>query len=261
MNARMSKEHIVVSISPYYKGFGWVDAATNITFKPNHGKIERVAIDKSNDLTGIMRAIQLNQLILLEGEVDLETLPPADGGVEELKLQVQQLTAQLSAKDSEIVALNSSKASLEGQVSTLEGQVVALEGELSTSQGEVASLQVELSTSQEQVSTLQGELSASKEQVTTLEGQVSTLQGEVTNLKGQVSTLEAEVARLEGELEALGGDAILASVTTPESELLTEAELNDLTKDEIKSLLDARSISYNTTDTKAILIDLYLGRA
>ena len=212
MNARMSKEHIVVSISPYYRGFGWVDAATNISFKPNHGKIERVVIDKSKNLTGIMRAIQLNQLILLEGEVDLETLPPADGGIEELKLQIQQLTTQLDAKDSEIAGLTSSKTNLEEQVSTLQGEVSAL-----TSSN--------------------------------------------ADLEGQVATLQAEVERLEQELAALGEGVVPASVNIPEDELLTEAELNDLTKDEIKVLLDARSISYTTADTKAVLIDLYLGRA
>lgn len=212
MNARMSKEHIVVSISPYYRGFGWVDAATNIAFKPNHGKIERVVIDKSKDLTGIMRAIQLNQLILLEGEVDLETLPPADGGIEELKLQIQQLTTQLDAKDSEIAGLTLSKTNLEGQVATLQGEV--------------------------------SELTSSN-----------------ADLEGQVATLEAEVERLEQELAALGEGVVPASMSIPEGELLTEAELNDLTKDEIKVLLDARSISYTTADTKAVLIDLYLGRA
>lgn len=208
----MSKEHIVVSISPYYRGFGWVDAATNISFKPNHGKIERVVIDKSKNLTGIMRAIQLNQLILLEGEVDLETLPPADGGIEELKLQIQQLTTQLDAKDSEIAGLTLSKTNLEGQV-------------------------------------------------TTLQGEVSALTSSNADLEGQVATLQAEVERLEQELAALGEGVVPASVNIPEDELLTEAELNDLTKDEIKVLLDARSISYTTADTKAVLIDLYLGRA
>lgn len=254
MNARMSKEHIVVSISPYYRGFGWVDAATNISFKPNHGKIERVVIDKSKDLTGIMRAIQLNQLILLEGEVDLGTLPPADGGIEDLKLQIQQLTTQLNAKDSEIAELTSSKTNLEEQVATL--------------QGEVSALTLSNAGLEEQVTTLEGEVSGLTLSKTNLEGQVATLQGEVSeltssnaDLEGQVATLEAEVERLEQELAALGEEVVPASMSIPEGELLTEAELNELTKDEIKALLDARSISYTTADTKAVLIDLYLGRA
>ena len=127
-------------------------------------------------------------------------------------MQIQQLTTQLNAKDSEIAGLTSSKTNLEEQVSTLQGEVSAL-----TSSN--------------------------------------------ADLEGQVTTLQAEVERLEQELAALGEGVVPASVNIPEDELLTEAELNDLTKDEIKVLLDARSISYTTADTKAVLIDLYLGRA
>jgi len=62
-------ERIKVAVSPFYRGEGWVDEKTLITFEPNEHALNVYSIPADLDLSGIKKAIQLNTLILVEGNV------------------------------------------------------------------------------------------------------------------------------------------------------------------------------------------------
>ena len=68
-------ERIKVAVSPFYRGEGWVDEKTLITFEPNDKALNVYSIPADLDLSGIKKAIQLNALFLVEGNVgDFNTI-------------------------------------------------------------------------------------------------------------------------------------------------------------------------------------------
>ena len=59
-----------VGVSPYFTGEDWTDEATGIFFeKSKLGNMNIYSIPDDADLKGIVRALQLNLLVLIEGEV------------------------------------------------------------------------------------------------------------------------------------------------------------------------------------------------
>lgn len=60
---------IKVAVSPFYGGESWTDDLTNITFEKNPRGLNVYSIPQSADLTNIRKAIRLNSLILVEGNV------------------------------------------------------------------------------------------------------------------------------------------------------------------------------------------------
>lgn len=73
------KDYIVVAVSPFYTGLGWVDTNLDMTFKPTQ-KIIAIRIEKDKNLSGIKNAVRLNHLLLLEGELEITD----DAGSEEI---------------------------------------------------------------------------------------------------------------------------------------------------------------------------------
>ena len=59
---------IIVTVSYWYRGKGWIDPRTQIEFKGDQKGLP-ITISKSKDLSGIKRSIMLNNLILLEGDL------------------------------------------------------------------------------------------------------------------------------------------------------------------------------------------------
>ena len=62
-------ERIKVAVSPFYGGENWTDELTNITFEKNPRGLNVYSIPSGLDLTNIKKAIRLNSLILVEGNV------------------------------------------------------------------------------------------------------------------------------------------------------------------------------------------------
>jgi hypothetical protein len=62
-------ERIKVAVSPFYGGENWTDELTGITFEKNARGLNVYSIPASLDLTNIRKAIRLNALILVEGNV------------------------------------------------------------------------------------------------------------------------------------------------------------------------------------------------
>lgn len=62
-------ERIKVAVSPFYGGENWTDELTRITFEKNERGLSVYSIPANLDLTNIRKAIRLNALILVEGNV------------------------------------------------------------------------------------------------------------------------------------------------------------------------------------------------
>lgn len=62
-------ERIKVAVSPFYNGEGWTDEKTLITFEPNDKALNVYSIPADLDLSGIQKAIKLNALFVVEGNV------------------------------------------------------------------------------------------------------------------------------------------------------------------------------------------------
>lgn len=79
----------------------------------------------------------------------------------------------------------------------------------------------------------------------------------------KIAKLEAELAELRRQLEEQPEEQEpeveepkdVAAVSTPSTPSVTEEELGEKTKDELKAIADEHGIEYKTTDTKAVLID------
>lgn len=61
---------IKVAVSPFYGGESWTDELTKITFEKNPRGLNVYSIPQSADLKNIRKAIRLNALILVEGNID-----------------------------------------------------------------------------------------------------------------------------------------------------------------------------------------------
>lgn len=60
---------IKVAVSPFYGGEDWTDELTNITFEKNPRGLSVYSIPEELDLKNIRKAIRLNSLILVEGNI------------------------------------------------------------------------------------------------------------------------------------------------------------------------------------------------
>ena len=60
---------IKVAVSPFYGGESWTDELTKITFEKNPRGLNVYSIPQNVDLKNIRKAIRLNALILVEGNI------------------------------------------------------------------------------------------------------------------------------------------------------------------------------------------------
>lgn len=158
-------EVIVVAVSYYYGGRGWTDPYTNIDFKANQKGLP-IVISKDKDLTGIKRSIRLNNLLLLEGDLDisgensLEKIDPAEltaeqlqelvgaggAGSEELQAQIDKLTKEKKALEESNKTLTSDKTANEKKIKELEAQISTLTSQLETANQGKTTAESKLST-------------------------------------------------------------------------------------------------------------------
>lgn len=90
---------ITVSVSPFYNGRGWTDAATGIDFEKTDS-IRQIRIAKNKDLRGIQNSIRLNNLLLLEGtlensskELNIDSINPEELTKEQFAVLAEKLKA------------------------------------------------------------------------------------------------------------------------------------------------------------------------
>lgn len=143
----MSSEKITVAVSPHYRGFGWYDEGLGMAFQPTN-YMHPIVVSKDKDLYEVKKRLRLNQLLLLEGELDLTPLPSEEEGLSE---QVDSLTQELSSEKTKVTNLTS-------RLSTEEGKTDSLRGELATEKGKVDTLTGEKTALETQVSSLEDEI-------------------------------------------------------------------------------------------------------
>ena len=134
---------IIVTVSYWYRGKGWIDPRTQIEFKGDQKGLP-ITISKSKDLTGIKRSIILNNLILLEGnlgepgvanleKIDLAELSPeqleelAGSGSrnnEELEKKIKELEEEKKAINKELTDLKSESKTDKEKITKLESDLV-----------------------------------------------------------------------------------------------------------------------------------------
>lgn len=92
-------ERIKVAVSPFYGGEDWTDELTRITFEKNARGLNVYSIPADLDLTGIRKAIRLNALILVEGNIGefnevkdivIETPAKVEEPKEEVKKEIEE---------------------------------------------------------------------------------------------------------------------------------------------------------------------------
>lgn len=85
---------IKVAVSPFFGGESWTDELTNITFEKNPRGLNVYSIPDNLDLTNIKKAIRLNTLILVEGNIgdfnEVEEVVIEASKVEEKKEEVKE---------------------------------------------------------------------------------------------------------------------------------------------------------------------------
>jgi hypothetical protein len=93
-------ERIKVAVSPFYGGEDWTDELTNITFQKSARGLNVYSIPAGLDLTNIRKAIRLNALMLVEGNVgdfnEVEEVVIEEPVVEEPKVEepVQEVVVE-----------------------------------------------------------------------------------------------------------------------------------------------------------------------
>lgn len=122
------KNYIVVAVSPFYTGLGWVDENLNMTFKPTQ-KLIAIRIEKNQELASIRNAIRLNHLLLLEGELDLsqedELVESAPSMSEE---EVEAIRKEISeSENAKFDKVKEEKEMLEKENKKLRARITALE--------------------------------------------------------------------------------------------------------------------------------------
>ena len=122
------KNYIVVAVSPFYTGLGWVDENLNMTFRPT-GKLIAIRIEKNQELASIRNAIRLNHLLLLEGELDLsqedELVDSAPSRSEE---EVEAIRKEFSeSENAKFDKVKEEKEMLEKENKKLLARIAALE--------------------------------------------------------------------------------------------------------------------------------------
>lgn len=122
------KNYIVVAVSPFYTGLGWVDESLNMTFRPTE-KLIAIRIEKNQELASIRNAIRLNHLLLLEGELDLsqedELVESAPSMSEE---EVEAIRKEISeSENAKFDKVKEEKEMLEKENKKLLARIAALE--------------------------------------------------------------------------------------------------------------------------------------
>lgn len=98
---------IRVAVSPFYGGEAWIDEATGIQFEKNIHGLTVYSIPENVDLSGVQKAIRLNALMLIEGNLPQEAeevivpepvveLPVEE--VEEVQAEAEEVTTKLKVK-------------------------------------------------------------------------------------------------------------------------------------------------------------------
>jgi hypothetical protein len=62
-------EDIKVAVSPFYTGKDWTCDKTGITFRRSVNGLNTYVVNPKSDLTNIRKAIRINSLILMQGEL------------------------------------------------------------------------------------------------------------------------------------------------------------------------------------------------
>lgn len=122
------KNYIVVAVSPFYTGLGWIDENLNMTFRPTE-KLIAIRIEKNQELASIRNAIRLNHLLLLEGELDLsqedELVESAPSMSEE---EVEAIRKEISeSENAKFDKVKEEKEMLEKENKKLLARIAALE--------------------------------------------------------------------------------------------------------------------------------------
>lgn len=85
---------IKVAVSPFFGGEDWVDEYTGIHFTKNPIGLNVYSIPENLNLTGVSKAIRLNALILVEGNIgefnEVEEIVVEESKVEEVKVEIQE---------------------------------------------------------------------------------------------------------------------------------------------------------------------------
>ena len=99
-------DRIKVAVSPFYGRESFTDELTNITFERNEGRMTVYSIPANLDLTNIRKAIRLNSLIHVEGnlgegvdEVVIETPVIEEPKIEEPKQEEDTVEEPVEAPE------------------------------------------------------------------------------------------------------------------------------------------------------------------
>lgn len=68
---------IKVIVSPFYRGRGWTDEATQISFDRDERGAKVYSINTDKDLTGIRKQVRQNNLTVVEGDLPQDQEPSA----------------------------------------------------------------------------------------------------------------------------------------------------------------------------------------
>ena len=136
----MSK--IKIAVSPHYRGNGWTDRGTGITFEPQGAQLKTrtIDLDKEEDVSGIKNSVRLNHLLVLEGSF-LEDTPDKPN-----KLNPEELTGEeldeLVGNGSGDEALKEENKELKKQIKELEDKIKELEEKEVPSVSEVSAFKL-----------------------------------------------------------------------------------------------------------------------
>ena len=126
---------IIVTVSYWYRGKGWIDPRTQIEFKGDQKGLP-ITISKSKDLTGIKRSIILNNLILLEGDLgepglaNLEKIDPAELSPEQLEQLAGSGSENNEELEKKIKELEEEKKTINKELTTTKGKLTIAESDL-----------------------------------------------------------------------------------------------------------------------------------
>lgn len=122
------KNYIVVAVSPFYTGLGWVDENLNMTFRPTE-KLIAIRIEKNQELASIRNAIRLNHLLLLEGELDLsQEDEPVESVHSMSEEEVEAIRKEISeSENAKFDKVKEEKEMLEKENKKLLARIAALE--------------------------------------------------------------------------------------------------------------------------------------
>ena len=218
---------IIVTVSYWYRGKGWIDPRTQIEFKGDQKGLP-ITISKSKDLTGIKRSIILNNLILLEGNLgepgvaNLEKIDPAELSPE----QLEKLAGSGSRNNEE-----------------LEKKIKELEEEKKAINKELTDLKSESKTDKEKITKLESDLKLVNEELTTTKGKLTIAESDLVNEKTNTSN--------EVKSHKKTKDAMF------KIHIFTTEELADayFTATILKEIMTVKGIEFEASDNKAQLTE------